>query len=92
MLIITPANLFCSLLIQMNINATEDDSRARVLHEHTQTDADRQRKKKFERKTWTRKDEHAFRVSPSETVELGSARAFFITAAEGRMGKRASFK
>lgn len=26
MLIITPANLFCSVLTQMNINATEDDS------------------------------------------------------------------
>lgn len=28
MLIITPANLFCSMHTQMNINAKEDDSRA----------------------------------------------------------------
>lgn len=28
--IITPANLFCSVLTQMHINATEDDSRVCV--------------------------------------------------------------
>lgn len=45
MLIITPANLFCSMHTQMNINATEDDSRACVVpHERTQTDADRRQK------------------------------------------------
>lgn len=44
MLIITPANLFCSMHTQMNINATEDDSHVCVPLEHTQTDADRRQK------------------------------------------------
>lgn len=58
----------------MNINATEDDSRARVPLEHTQTDADRRGKKmEAERKSWTRKGEHASRVSPSETAEPGKS-------------------
>lgn len=62
------------------------------MNTHRQMQIGRKKKKKLREKSWTRKDEHAFRASPSETAAPGRARAFFITAAEGRMGKRISFK
>lgn len=71
MLIITPANLFCSMHTQMNINAMEDDSRVCVPHEHTQTDADR--RQKLEQHERTKMNMHtllrALCAPPSETTE-----------------------
>lgn len=69
MLIITPANLFCSMHTQMNINAMEDDSRVCVCRMNTH------RQMQIGAKSWigtqrrTRTLLRALCALPSETAE-----------------------
>lgn len=79
----------------MNINAMEDDSRARVPLEHTQTDADRReggKNRNGEKKVGRAKANTLSVCRQVKRRSRGRARPVFITAAEGGMGKRIGFK